>query len=91
MKHEEFAEQVARKLEDTAEAVEEDKLPIGGVITAMRANELRVAACMVRDLSHVATRKEEKGSLEEHLPPELPSKEYPLSASKASFIASAAG
>ncbi len=59
MRHEEFAEQAARKLEDIAEAISEDELPIGGVITAMRANELRVAARVVRVLSQAETKKEE--------------------------------
>ena len=69
MRHEEFAEQAARKLEYIAKATNEDELPIGRGITAMRANELRVAARVVRDLSQVATRKEQ----EKRLPLEVPS------------------
>ena len=57
MRHQDFAEQAARKLEDIAEGINEDELPVGGGITAMRANELRVAARVVRDLSQVATHK----------------------------------
>ena len=69
MRHQDFAEQAARKLEDIAEAINEDELPVGGSITAMRANELRVAARVVRDLSQVATQKENEKSL----PLEVPS------------------
>ena len=69
MRHQDFAEQAARKLEDIAEGINEDELPIGGGITAMRANELRVAARVVRDLSQVATQKEKEKSL----PLEVPS------------------
>ena len=69
MRHEEFAEQAARKLEDIAKATNEDEQPIGRGITKMRANELRVAARVVRDLSQVTTRKEQ----EKRLPLEVPS------------------
>ncbi len=69
MRHQDFAEQAARKLEDIAEAIKKDELPVGGGITAMRANELRVAARVVRDLSRAATQKEEDKSL----PLEVPS------------------
>ncbi len=69
MRHQDFAEQAARKLEDIAEEINEDELPVGGGITAMRANELRVAARVVRDLSQVATQKEKEKSL----PLEVPS------------------
>ena len=69
MRHQDFAEQAARKLEDIAEGINEDELPVGGGITAMRANELRVAARVVRDLSQVATQKENEKSL----PLEVPS------------------
>ena len=69
MRHQDFAEQAARKLEDIAEAINEDEGPVGGGITAMRANELRVAARVVRDLSQVATQEEKEKSL----PLEVPS------------------
>ena len=69
MRHQDFAEQAARKLEDIAEGINEDELPVGGGITAMRANELRVAARVVRDLSQVATQMEK----EKRLPLEVPS------------------
>jgi hypothetical protein len=69
MRHQDFAEQAARKLEDIAEAINEAELPVDRGITAMRANELRVAARVVRDLSQVATRKEK----EKRLPLEAPS------------------
>ena len=70
MRHQDFAEQAARKLEDIAEAIKKDELPVSGGIAAMRANELRVAARMVCGLSRVATQKEEEKSL----PLEVPSK-----------------
>ena len=69
MRHQDFAEQAARKLEGIAEAINEAQAPVGGGITAMRANELRVAARVVRDLSQVATHKEK----EKRLPLEVPS------------------
>lgn len=69
MRHQDFAEQAARKLEDIAEAINEAELPVDRGITAMRANELRVAARVVRDFSQVATRKEK----EKRLPLEVPS------------------
>ena len=81
MRHDRFAEQAARKLEDIAKEIDGDEQPLGGGITAMRANELRVAACVVRDLSRVATGEEEEG--DKHLPPDVPSREDPLGTSQA--------
>lgn len=52
-----------------AEATDDEEARIGGGITTMRANEIRVAARVVRDLSQVATRKEQEKSL----PLEVPS------------------
>ena len=60
MRHEEFAEQVAKRLESMAKTTADEEARIGYGITTMRANELRVAACVVRDLSQVETKKEEK-------------------------------
>ena len=69
MRHEEFAERVAERLESMSKAAADEELRIGRGITAMRANELRVAARVVCDLSQVATRKEQENSL----PLEVPS------------------
>lgn len=68
MRHEEFAERVVERLEIMAEATADKELRVGCGITAMRANELRVGARVVRDLSQVTTRKEQ----EKHLSLEMP-------------------
>ena len=60
VKHREFAEKAARRLEDLAEVTREEESRVGYGITSMRANELMVAARVVRDLSLVATREEER-------------------------------
>ena len=71
MRHEEFAERVAERLESMAEATDDEGAArIGRGITTMRANELRVAARVVCDLSQVATRKEQE---KKRLPLEVPS------------------
>ncbi len=63
MRHDEFAERAAERLEALAASLGEDKRRVGrGSITAMRANELRVAAHVVRDLSEAATRAERRRS-----------------------------
>ena len=69
MNHEEFAEQVAQTLESMAKTTAEEEVRIGYGITAMRANELRVAAHVVRDLSQVETKKEASANRPERLPP----------------------
>lgn len=62
MQHEEFAQQAAKHLEAMAASLKEDHPGgIGDGITSMRANELRVAAHVVRALSEVATRAEGHG------------------------------
>ncbi len=71
MRHQQFAEQAARKLEYMAEASDQNRLPGVGGITETRAAELRVAARVVRDLSEIATREERRSS-EERLPLEVP-------------------
>ena len=64
MRHDEFAERAAERLEALAASLgEKDTRRVGrGSITAMRANELRVAAHVVRDLSEAATRAERRRS-----------------------------
>jgi hypothetical protein len=69
MRHDEFAERVARCLEEMAAPLEEEERGI----TAVRANELRVAAHVVRDLSAVVSREEERGSPVRRLPLEVSS------------------
>ena len=61
MRHDEFAELAARCVEEMAVPLEEEDRRLGRGITAVRANELRVAAHVVRDLSAVVSR-EERGS-----------------------------
>lgn len=74
MRHEKFAERVAERLESMAEATADEEARIGYCTTTMRANELRVAAHVVRDLSQIETKKEEEGgSLEKRLPLQMPS------------------
>jgi hypothetical protein len=74
MRHDEFGERVAQCLEEMAVPLEREDRRIGRGITAVRANELRVAARVVRDLSAVVSREEEKrGSSVRRLPLEVPS------------------
>jgi hypothetical protein len=61
MRHDEFAERAARCLEEIAAPLEEEDRRAGRGITAVRSNELRVAAHVVRDLS-AAVSREERGS-----------------------------
>ncbi len=61
MRHDHFAERAAKTLEEMAASLEkEDMRRVGRSITAMRANELRVAAHAVRDLSEVVARAESR-------------------------------
>jgi hypothetical protein len=62
MRHDEFAERAARCLEEMAAPLEEEDRRAGRGITAMRANELLVAAHVMRDLSEAVSRKEERES-----------------------------
>ena len=58
MQHEEFAERTAERLEAVADAIEEEDRRIGCDIVSTRANEMRVAARMVRDMAEVVRRAE---------------------------------
>jgi hypothetical protein len=62
MRYDEFAELAARYLEEMAAPLEEEDRRVGRGITAVRANELRVAAHVVRDLSEAVSREEKGGS-----------------------------
>ncbi len=73
MRHDEFAERVVRCLEKMAAPLEEEDRRVGRGITAVRANELRVAAHVVRDLSEAVSREEERGSPVGRLPLEVAS------------------
>ncbi len=64
MRHEEFAERLAGRLESVAAALEEEERRIGRGSVSARANEMRVAAHMVRDASEVVTRAEERRAAE---------------------------
>ena len=73
MRHDEFAELAVRCLEKIAAPLEKEG---GGAVrsaTAVRANELRVAARVVRDLSETVSRKEERGAQAGRLPLEVAS------------------
>ena len=62
MKHEQFAERTGRRLEAVAERLEEDirRLGINGEAskTKARAQEMRVAALLVRDEAVAVAREE---------------------------------
>ena len=73
MRHDEFAERAARSLEKIAAPLEEEDRRVGRGVTAVRANELRVAARVVRDLSEAVSREEERGSSVGRLPLEVSS------------------
>ncbi len=70
MRHDEFVELAVRCLEKMAAPLEEEDRR---GVTAVRANELRVAARVVRDLSETVSRKEERGSPAGRLPLEVAS------------------
>lgn len=67
MRHDEFAERVVRSLDKMAAPLEDRR-----GTSAVRANELRVAARVVRDLSEAVSR-EERGSSVGRLPAEVAS------------------
>jgi hypothetical protein len=73
MRHDKFAKRAAQCLEEMAAPLEEEDRRVGRGITAVRANELRVAAHMVRDLSEVVSREEGRGSSVGRLHLEVPS------------------
>jgi hypothetical protein len=58
MQHEKFAKRVAERLEAEADRLEENSQWMKRGVTAARANELRVAAHMVRDMAKVVRRAE---------------------------------
>jgi hypothetical protein len=62
MRHEEFAERMAGRLKAVAAALDEEERRIGRNHVSARANEMRVAAHMVRDASDAVTRAEERRS-----------------------------
>ncbi len=69
MRHDEFAGLAVRYLRRIAALLEEEDQHV----TAVRANELRVAAHVVRDLSEAVSREEERGSSVRRLPVEVSS------------------
>ncbi len=73
MRHDEFAGLAVRCLERIAAPLEEEDWRVGRGITAMRANELRVAAHVVRDLSEAVNREEERSSPAGRVPVEVSS------------------
>jgi hypothetical protein len=58
MQHEKFAKRVAERLEAEADRLEEKSQWMKLDVTAACANELRVAAHMVRDMAKALTRAE---------------------------------
>jgi hypothetical protein len=58
MQHEKFAKRAAERLEAEADRLEEKSQWMKLDVTAARANELRVAAHMVRDMAKALTRAE---------------------------------
>jgi hypothetical protein len=77
MQHEEFAKQAAERLETEADRLEEKSQWMKLDVTAARANELRVAAHMVRDMAKVLTRAENEPPSED---PVMVTKNPPLEA-----------
>jgi hypothetical protein len=73
MRHDEFAELAVRCLEKMAAPLEKEDGRAVRSATAVRANELRVAARVVRDLSEAVSRKEERGFPAGRLPLEVAS------------------
>ena len=62
MRHEEFAERMAGRLEDVAAALDEEERRIGRNPVAARANEMRVAARVLQDASEMVTWEKERRS-----------------------------
>jgi hypothetical protein len=58
MMHEEFAERLAERLQDRADALEQGGRPSGNGATATRATELRMAAAMAREEAAAVTEEE---------------------------------
>ena len=73
MRHDEFAGLAVRYLERIATPLEEEDRRVEGDVTAARANELRVAAHVVRDLSEAVRREEQRCSPAGRLPVEVSS------------------
>jgi hypothetical protein len=65
MQHKEFAERAAEHLEVVADAIEDADRRIGRhAVSSVRANEMRVAARMVRDMAQAVTWAEDKSLAE---------------------------
>ncbi len=77
MQHEKFAKRTAERLEAEAERLEEKSQWMKLDVTAARANELRVAAHMVRDMAKAVTRAANKPPSED---PVMVAKNPPLEA-----------
>jgi acyl-CoA reductase-like NAD-dependent aldehyde dehydrogenase len=77
MQHEEFAKRAAERLEAEADRLEEKSQWMKHDVTAARANELRVAAHMVRDLAKAVRRAENEPPSED---PGVVAKNPPLEA-----------
>ncbi len=65
MQHEKFAKRAAERLEAEADRLEEKGQWMKLDITGARANELRVAAHIVREMAKALTRAENKPSSED--------------------------
>lgn len=63
MRHDEFADRAASRLEFAAAAMDEEERGIGHASVSARANEMRVAARMIRDMSEAVSRAEESKPL----------------------------
>jgi hypothetical protein len=64
MQHKEFAERAAEHLEVVADTIENEDRRIGRDAVSVRANEMRVAARMVRDMAQAVTWAEDKSLAE---------------------------
>ncbi len=77
MQHKKFAKRIAERIEAEADRLEEKSQWMKLDVTAARANELRVAAHMVRDMVKAVTRAENEPSSED---PGMVAKNPPLEA-----------
>jgi hypothetical protein len=73
VQHEEFAKRAAERLEAIAKAIEDEERRIGRGEVSARANEMRVAARVVRGASETVTRRGNRQYVGRRSPLEVPS------------------
>jgi hypothetical protein len=60
MRHDRFAERAAERLEAVAAAIEDEDRHARGATVSVRANEMRVAAFMIKDMAEALRREENR-------------------------------